>query len=51
MTFFKKIDLRDVFLFVGLALVGVGLFMLAPWLAFTVCGVLLMAIGLLIGAK
>ncbi len=55
MDVFKKIitaiDIRDVLLFGGLAMLGYGLHLFHPWIAFSVCGVLLMAIGYLMRAK
>lgn len=40
------VDIRDIFIFGGLGLLGYGLFLFkGPWLAFTVCGTLLMIIG------
>ena len=49
--YFSKIagTIPDVFLFGGLALLGYGLFLFSPWVAFTTCGGLLMAIGLFMG--
>lgn len=40
--------LPDIISLIGLGLLGYGLFMLAPWLSFSVCGSLLIlfAIGL-----
>ena len=38
-------DIRDVLLFGGLAMLGYGLYRYRPWVAFTVCGALLMLIG------
>jgi len=50
-SFLKKISsfLPDVFLFVGLILIGIGLFIFRPWVAFATCGILLMTIGLFMG--
>jgi len=42
-------DVRDIFVFGGLALLGYGLFLLRPWLGYSVTGAVLMAIGLFIG--
>ncbi len=54
-SFFRKIrnpvDLSDVFLFGGLCLLWHGLFLYRPWVSFTVCGVLLMVYGLMMGIK
>jgi hypothetical protein len=41
----KKVSLRDVLLVSGLALIGVGLYLFAPWVSFTVCGVIIFAGG------
>ncbi|MEU6952081.1 hypothetical protein [Streptomyces sp. NPDC045714] len=38
-------DRWDVLVLVGVSLVGLGLFLLAPWLGITVCGVVLLAVG------
>jgi hypothetical protein len=43
------IDLRDLFVFGGLGLLGYGLFQFRPWVAFAVCGAILLAIGLFVG--
>ena len=43
------IDLRDCFIFGGLALMGYGLYQFIPWVAFTVCGAVLLAIGIFPG--
>ncbi len=50
-AFFDKSTsiLADIFLFVGLCLMGYGLFLFSPGLAFAVCGLFLMAIGLFLG--
>ena len=46
------VDIRDVFFFGGLAMLGYGLYLrFGLWLAFMVCGVLLMATGYLIKDK
>lgn len=44
-------DVRDVFVFGGLALLGYGLFLLRPWLGYSVAGLLLMIIGYLMEDK
>jgi len=41
----QKISFRDVLLVLGLCLMGYGLYLFAPWLSFTVCGVLIFAGG------
>jgi hypothetical protein len=45
----KLIDLRDCFIFGGLGLMGYGLYQFRPWIAFTVCGAILLAIGMFPG--
>jgi hypothetical protein len=45
----KAIDLRDCFVFGGLGVMGYGLYLFRPWVAFTVCGAILLAIGIFIG--
>lgn len=45
----KAIDLRDCFVFGGLGIMGYGLYLLRPWIAFTVCGAIILAIGIFIG--
>lgn len=42
----KVVDIRDFFVFGGLAMVGSGLGMFLPWLGLSVSGALLMALGL-----
>ena len=44
-------DIRLVFFFGGLILLGYGLFLYLPWVSFSVCGVILMATGWLMGGK
>ena len=44
-------DARDVFVFGGIALMGYGLFLLRPWLGYSVAGLLLMIIGYLMEDK
>ncbi|MEU7348346.1 hypothetical protein ABZ778_31475 [Streptomyces bacillaris] len=39
------VDRWDVLVLLGVALVGLGLFLLAPWLGVTVAGAVLMAVG------
>ncbi len=41
----KSFDIRDVFILSGLGLLGYGLYLFEPWIAFSVCGFLLMLIG------
>lgn len=45
----KVIDLRDCFVFGGLGVMGYGLYQFRPWVSFTVCGAILLAIGIFIG--
>lgn len=44
-------DIRDVFVFGGLAMLGYGLWLLRPWLGFAVSGFILMLIGYLMRGK
>lgn len=48
-SFGKTIDLRDAFVFGGLAMLGYGLYQFLPWIAYAVCGAILLAIGLFFG--
>jgi len=42
----RTFDMRDILLFGGIAMLGYGLYLRwGQWLAFMVCGVLLMAVG------
>ena len=45
----RAIDLRDCFVFGGLGVMGYGLYLFRPWVSFTVCGAILLAIGIFIG--
>ena len=45
------IDVRDIFLFSGLFILSYGLWLLAPWIGFSVGGFLLMILGLLMKGK
>jgi hypothetical protein len=47
----KKVSFRDVLLVSGLALISVGLWLFMPWVAFTVCGVIIFAGGFFMGEK
>jgi len=38
--------IRDIFVFGGMGMLGYGLYLFTPWIAFVICGSLLMAIGL-----
>lgn len=40
---------RDILILSGLSLLGYGLYLLYPWLSFTVCGALILAGGFLMG--
>jgi hypothetical protein len=44
-------DIRIVLFFGGLIMLGYGLFLYQPWVSFSVCGVILMATGWLMGGK
>lgn len=46
-----EIDVRDVFLFTGWGMVAYGLWLLAPWIGFTIGGLLLMLMALLMKGK
>lgn len=48
---YRAFDVRDVLVFGGLGILAYGLHLFRPWLAFTVCGVLLMTIGYLMRPK
>lgn len=49
--FFSQFDLRDLFVFGGLAMLGYGLWLFAPWVGWSVAGAILMSFGLLIGKR
>jgi hypothetical protein len=40
-------DIRPVFFFGGLSMLGYGLFLYLPWVSLSVCGVIFMAVGYL----
>ena len=42
----KAFDIRDVFIFGGLAMLGYGLWLFAPWIGYAVTGIAMMALGL-----
>lgn len=42
---YKAIDIRDCFVFGGLGVMGYGLYLFRPWVAFAVCGAILFLIG------
>jgi hypothetical protein len=44
----KTVDLRDCFVFGGLGILFYGLYLFRPWVAFTVCGTILLSIGVFI---
>jgi len=44
-------DIRDPIVLGGLAMTGYGLYLLHPWVSFTICGALLMAGGILMERK
>ena len=48
-TMWDIFDIRIVFFFGGLSLLGYGLFLYLPWVSYSVCGVILMAVGWLMG--
>jgi len=45
-TAYSAVDMRDVFVFGGLSMLGYGLSMFQPWVGISVSGALLMALGL-----
>ena len=47
----EAFDIRPVFFFSGLILLGYGLFLYLPWVSFSVCGLILMVIGWVMGDK
>ena len=42
----KKLEIRNWMVLVGLICLGVGLWLKAPWMAFTFVGLILIALGL-----
>jgi hypothetical protein len=44
-------DIRIILFFGGLIMLGYGLFLYLPWLSYSICGVILMATGWLMGGK
>lgn len=50
-TMWNAFDIRVVFFFGGLILLGYGLFLYLPWVSFSVCGVILMVVGWLMRGK
>lgn len=47
----KIVGIRDLFVFGGLGLMGYGLHLYEPWVAFAVCGACLTAFGLFFGGE
>ena len=47
----KTIDIRDVFVFGGLGMLGYGLYLLHPWLGWSVAGGILMSLGIFVGKR
>ena len=43
------IDVRDFHVYGGLVLLGYGLYLFHPWLAFSICGAVLLLTGLFYG--
>ena len=39
-------DIRDIFVFGGLVMIGWGLYLFEPWISYVVTGILLMLLGL-----
>lgn len=50
-TMWDAFDIRIVLFFGGLIMLGYGLFLYLPWVSFSVCGIILMATGWLMGGK
>ena len=50
-TMWDPFDIRIVLFFGGLGLLFYGLFLYQPWVSFSICGVILMAVGWLMGGK
>ncbi len=48
---FKAVELRDIFIFGGIAMLGYGLWTLYPWLGWTATGVILLCLGLFVGKR
>jgi hypothetical protein len=57
LQFLKKVlalipfDIRDIFVFGGLSSMFYGIRQFNPWMAFAICGLLLMLIGLFFGRR
>ena len=43
---YTAFDVRDFFVFGGLGMIGWGLYLFEPWIAYVVTGILLMLLGL-----
>ena len=41
-------DIRDTFFIGGFCALGYGLYLFAPWISFTICGIILMVVALAI---
>ncbi len=41
----EAVGIEDILTFGGIAMIGYGLWQVRPWLAYTVCGTLLMLLG------
>ncbi len=46
MKFMKKIDSADVLICLGITEISVGLWLYAPWISLTVCGSIVLLLGL-----
>jgi len=47
MNWFKAIDPKDLMAFIGIAIMGVGLWMRQPWISLTVVGGIILFIAIL----
>ena len=47
----KKVDIRDILFLGGLLVLGYGLYLKEPWIAFSVCGAVLMVSGYIMKDK
>ena len=50
-TAYAALDIRDLFLIVGLAMLGYGLYLLRPWLGFSVPGAIMILLSLFVGKR
>jgi hypothetical protein len=48
---YAAFDVRDLLVFGGLAMLGYGLYLLRPWIGWSVAGLVLMSFGLFIGKR